>query len=144
MKQIDKWYMTDDEIRRSWRMARDPKEQIGIIAELNARSKDDVIQKLRELGEDVPELKSRKARYKITEADLRKIWKSRMEGLPYWKIARMLGGIVTETTIKNRYCIMKQEYQEALPTVKKALQTFVEAVPTADAVVIKSFIRRFL
>lgn len=79
MKTIDKWYMTDDEIRRSWRQAADRKEQLKIIAELNARDKTDVIRKLTELGEELPEdmrtAKGRKAKYKISDADERKIWK---------------------------------------------------------------------
>lgn len=149
MKPHDKWYMTDDELRRSWRHAADHAEQIKIIAELNARSKEDVLSKLIELGEAVPEdvmkaSKGRKAKHKISEADERKIWQERQKGTPYWKIARMLGGIATETAIQTRYDRMKGDYIKAIPTVRKALQTFVEAIPTEDAEIIKAFIRRFL
>lgn len=148
MKTHDKWEMTDYEIRRSWRQAADKGEQIKIIAELNARSKDDVIAKLKEIGEEIPAeiaaAKGRKPKYKLTASDERKIWRERAKGTPYWKIARMLGGMATESAIQTRYDRMKGDYIKALPTVKKALQTFVEAVPTDDAEIIRTFIRRFL
>lgn len=148
MKTIDKWYMTDDEIRRSWRQAADRKEQLKIIAELNARDKADVIRKLTELGEELPEdmraAKGRKAKYKISDADERKIWKERSKGTPYWKIVRMLGGLVTESAIQNRYDKMRGDYLKALPTVKRTLQTVVEAVPEEDRETIRRFIRRYL
>lgn len=149
MQPIDKWAMTDDEIRRSWRRAADKGEQIKIIAELNARSKEDVLRKLIELGEAVPEdvmkaSKGRKAKYKISEADERKIWKERSKGTPYWKIVRMLGGLVTESAIQNRYDKMRGDYLKALPTVKKALQTTIEAAPEEDRETIRRFIRRYL
>ena len=148
MKTIDKWYMTDDEIRRSWRQAADRKEQLKIIAELNARDKADVIRKLTELGEELPEdmraAKGRKAKYKISDADERKIWKERLKGTPYWKIVRMLGGLVTESAIQIRYDKMRGDYLKALPTVKRTLQTVVEAVPEEDRETIRRFIRRYL
>ena len=148
MKTIDKWYMTDDEIRRSWRQAADRKEQLKIIAELNARDKADVIRKLTELGEELPEdmraAKGRKAKYKISDADERKIWKERSKGTPYWKIVRMLGGLVTESAIQIRYDKMRGDYLKALPTVKKALQATIEAVPEEDRETIRRFIRRYL
>lgn len=148
MQPIDKWYMTDDEIRRSWRQAADRKEQLKIIAELNARDKADVIRKLTELGEELPEdmraAKGRKVKYKISDADERKIWKERSKGTPYWKIVRMLGGLVTESAIQNRYDKMRGDYLKALPTVKRTLQTVVEAVPEEDRETIRRFIRRYL
>lgn len=148
MKTHDKWYMTDDELRRSWRHAADHAKQIKIIAELNARSKKDVIKKLTELGEELPEnmraAKGRKVKYKISDADERKIWKERSKGTPYWKIVRMLGGLVTESAIQNRYDKMRGDYLKALPTVKKALQTTIEAAPEEDRETIRRFIRRYL
>ena len=149
MKTIDKWYMSDDEIRRSWRQAADLKEQVKIIAELNARSKEDVLKKLIELGEAVPEdvmkaQRGRKAKYKISEADERKIWQERQKGTPYWKIVRMLGGSVSEGGICNKYDKLRGDYIKALPTVKRALQTVVETVPEADRETIRRFIRRYL
>lgn len=147
MQPIDKWAMTDDEIRRSWRRAADKGEQIKIIAELNAREKEDVVKKLQALGEDVGEIKSRTGRkphYKITDDDERKIWKERMKGTPYYKIARMLGGLATESGIQARYDRMREDYQKALPTVKKALQTTIEAAPEEDRETIRRFIRRYL
>lgn len=148
MKTIDKWHMTDDEIRRSWRQAADRKEQLKIIAELNARDKADVIRKLTELGEELPEdmraAKGRKAKYKISDADERKIWKERSKGTPYWKIVRMLGGMVTESAIQIRYDKMRGDYLKALPAVKKALQATIEAVPEEDRETIRRFIRRYL
>lgn len=148
MQPIDKWAMTDDEIRRSWRQAADKREQVKIIAELNARDKADVIRKLTELGEELPEdmraAKGRKAKYKISDADERKIWKERAKGTPYWKIVRMLGGLVTESAIQIRYDKMREDYLKALPTVKRTLQTVVEAVPEEDRETIRRFIRRYL
>lgn len=147
MKTIDKWYMTDDEIRRSWRKAADKAEQIKIIAELNARTKEDVMKKLVEIGEELPEnmrTSGRKAKYKISDADERKIWKERFKGTPYWKIARMLGGTASESAVQIRYEKMRGDYLKALPTVKKALNTFVEAIPTEDSEIVKAFVRRYL
>lgn len=154
MKTIDKWYMSNDEIRRSWRQAADLKEQVKIIAELNARSKEDVLNKLIALGEAVPEdimkaSKGRKAKYKISEADERKIWQERQKGTPYWKIVRMLGGSVTEGGICNKYDKLRGDYIKALPTVKRALQTVAEAAPRHiisddDRETIRRFIRRYL
>lgn len=148
MQPIDKWAMTDDEIRRSWRQAADKGEQVKIIAELNARSKEDVIKKLTELGEDVQKdlsaRRGRKERYDLTENDERKIWKERVKGTPYWKIARMLGGISTESAVQRRYDKMRGDYLKALPTVKKALQATIEAAPEEDRETIRRFIRRYL
>lgn len=148
MQPIDKWAMSDDEIRRSWRQAADLKEQVKIIAELNARSKEDVLNKLIKLGEEIPEdleaQKGRKAKYKISEADARKIWRERENGTPYWKIARMLGDMATESAIQIRYKHMKEDYNKALPTVKKALQATIEAAPEEDRETIRRFIRRYL
>lgn len=154
MKTIDKWYMSDDEIRRSWRQAADLKEQVKIIAELNARSKEDVLIKLIELGEVVPEdvmkaSKGRKAKYKISEADERKIWQERQKGTPYWKIVRMLGGRATESGICYKYDKLRGDYIKALPTIKKTLQAVAEAAPRHiisddDRETIRRFIRRYL
>lgn len=150
---INKWYMTDDEIRRSWRQAADKAEQVKIIAELNAQEKADVIEKLKEIGEHIPdELKASKGRrpkYKINAADERKIWKERAHGTPYWKIARMLGGTASESCIQMRYEKMRGDYIAALPTIKKTLQAVAEAAPRHivsddDREIIKAFIRRFL
>lgn len=44
-------YMTDEEIRRDYREAKDRVKQIGILADMNATSKQEIREKLRELGE---------------------------------------------------------------------------------------------
>lgn len=52
MKEIT-WHYSDGEIRTLYRNAADKQAEIGIIAELCARTKEEVIEKLRSLGEDV-------------------------------------------------------------------------------------------
>lgn len=146
MRRPVKWHMTDEELKRSWKNAEDTVAQIGIIAELNNATKDEVIQKLRELGEDLPDLKTVRRGKALSEADLRKIWKLREEGIPYYKIARMLGGITAEQTLKKKHGQLREEYREALPLIKKALNAHL-ATGTCDereAVTIITFIRRYL
>lgn len=48
--------MSDDEIRSSFNTARNKKDQVKILAELNATTPQAMAEKLRELGCDVPEL----------------------------------------------------------------------------------------
>ena len=140
-----KWHMTDDEIRRSWKRAEDRRAQIGILAELNNRSKDDVRAKLIELGEEVPEIRGR-GKCKLTADDDRKIWRYRNDGLPYYKIAAMLGGNLTDQAIKNRVDRMREMFRASLPTVKQALKEWEKAHPeeSDETKTIKEFIRRFL
>ena len=143
MKTIDKWHMTDEEIRRSWKRAEDRAAQIGIIAQLNNRTKDDVIKKLQELGEDV-EVVGRKLRCKIDKEDDRKIWRLRFDGMTYHKIVNFLTDRPTEETVRRRYESMRDEYKRALPTVKRTLQAFIEEIPEEDRETIRRFIWRYL
>lgn len=53
MSEAARWYMTDFELRRSWEHADDKREQLKILSQLNLRNKDEVVQKLREIGCDV-------------------------------------------------------------------------------------------
>ena len=54
--------MTDDELRGSMRKAADKRAQVGILAELNAVSEDQMRAKLQELGVAVPGKKPRTTR----------------------------------------------------------------------------------
>ena len=54
--------MTDDEIRGSMRKAADKRAQVGILAELNAVSEDQMRDKLQELGVAIPGKKPRATR----------------------------------------------------------------------------------
>ena len=49
----DRFFMTDQEILRSWRMAEDRKAQVGILAQLNACSKKRMLEKLESLDVDL-------------------------------------------------------------------------------------------
>ena len=65
-----KWYYTDGEIRTMYRDAVDRNAQIKIIAELEAKPKELIIEKLRSMGEAI-DLSERKAPVKR----IRKPWK---------------------------------------------------------------------
>ena len=61
-------YMSDDEIEASFRGARNPKTQIGIIAELNSCGKEEIIEALERKGYEFPEyIKKKKNPEEIVE-----------------------------------------------------------------------------
>lgn len=123
-----RWHMTDDEIRRSWRCCRDELEQVGIIAELNCKTKDEVVDKLTELGIDPPKSLSRRGLPpKIDEPMRRKIWQLRQEGKTYQSIADLLEGKPREQTVINAYKQMVRERAEARPVLVKALQAYTQS-----------------
>lgn len=47
---MQKLYMTDDELRRSWRDAADPKNHVQVLAQLNGVNEEAVIVRLHSLG----------------------------------------------------------------------------------------------
>ena len=79
--------MTDDEIRGSMRKAADKRAQVGILAELNAVSEDQMRAKLTELGVAVPGRKPRTTRAMDPEQALALIG----QGLTDAEISRRLG-----------------------------------------------------
>ena len=79
--------MTDDELRGSMRKAADKRAQVGILAELNAVSEDQMRDKLTELGVAVPGRKPRTARVFDPEQVLALIG----QGLTDAEISRRLG-----------------------------------------------------
>lgn len=123
-----RWHMTDDEIRRSWRCAKDPIEQIKILADLNCKTKQEVMTKLIELGIDPPKSLSRRGLPpKIDEPMRRKIWQLRQEGKTYQSIADLLEGKPREQTVINAYKQMVRERAEARPVLVKALQAYTQS-----------------
>ena len=79
--------MTDDELRGSMRKAADKRAQVGILAELNAVSEDQMRAKLTELGVAVPGRKPRTTRAMDPEQALALIG----QGLTDAEISRRLG-----------------------------------------------------
>lgn len=47
------WAMTDGEIASMWRTCKDRNEQVNILADLNVKSRAEMLGKLRELGCDL-------------------------------------------------------------------------------------------
>lgn len=122
-----RWQMTDDEIRRSWRCAKDPVEQVKILAELNCKTKQEIMTKLIELGIDPPQRLSRRGLPpKIDEPMRRKIWQLRQEGKTYQTIADLLEGKPRQQTVINAYKQMVRERAEARPVLVKALRAYTQ------------------
>lgn len=130
-----KWYMTDDEIRRSWRCAKDPVEQIKIIAELNCKTKQEVVTKLEELGiVAVKETKRRHSggRKKIDEATRNEIWMMKIDGATYPQIAASVDENISVSTIRKIYLTLLEERKKALPTLQKALEAYMQGDACTD------------
>ena len=62
--------MTDKEILRDFNGAKKKSEQVQVLADLNCVSKDEMLDKLRELGVDEKDLKSRQSRKKKVDKTL--------------------------------------------------------------------------
>lgn len=124
------WPMTDAEIRNSWRRCEDRVAQIRILAELNCKTKPEVIEKLRILGIEVPEdIKRRRIRF--TEMDDRKIWQQRIAGDSYRDIAGRLGRITPEM-VRIRFFKLLEERRQAQPTLEKALIEYMQSVSCSE------------
>lgn len=126
MKKHNKWYMTDDEIRRSWRCCKDQIEQIGILAELNCKTKDEVVDKLTELGIKVPmRISGRGIKTKMTESLRKKIWRMKQEGMSYTQIrAQLFETRLSVECIRSEYRQMIKEREEVRPILVKALREY--------------------
>lgn len=79
-------HMTDDEIRSSMRKAKNPTEQVKVLAELNACSEAEVRTKLEELGITVPAKKP-----KVWKFDTGRACRLLAEGRTDLEAAEMLG-----------------------------------------------------
>lgn len=80
--------MTDEEIIESFRRAKFPAKQVGILSELTLRSKADIIEVLEGAGFDIPNGRVNSSWNKERDAFL---VKARAEGRTYEEIARELG-----------------------------------------------------
>lgn len=99
---VAKWWMDDAEIARSYRTAADKKEQIKIIAELNATTRDEVVKKLKEIGcvvEETAAGKPRKKRVQMDEQEARRLIEA---GTPDVIAAEQLGVSLTFFTAWRR------------------------------------------
>ena len=133
MKKHDKWYMTDDEIRRSWRCCRDKIEQVKVLAELNCKTKEEIIEKLESLGLDVPvRISGRGIKTKMTETIRKKIWKLKMEGKSYSQITALVEGRLSVECVRTEYMKMIGEHEKARPLLIKALQAYTQRDDCTD------------
>jgi len=102
-----KWYYTDGQLRTMYRDAKDRRAQIAIIAELEAKPKELVIEKLESLGEvvnfDKKKRKAQKRNGHVTWSEeedriLREAWQ---QGKTLEQIAELLPGR-SEKAVGNR------------------------------------------
>lgn len=139
---ISKWYMSDEEIKRSYRTCKDAHAQIGILAELNCKTKAEVRRKLAELGVEMARTAGRPSRF--TEEDLKKIYQMHHdEGRPYSMIARYIGKTTAES-VRNEYLQMLRERLNARPLIEKAVRAYIKAGKTteSEAALLRELIKR--
>lgn len=123
-----KWYMSDAEIARSYRNCADAKAQVGILAELNCRSKTEVKEKLKELGL----IRSRNDAQRFTEEDDKRIWKMRHdEQRPYTIIAKAIGKSSMEL-VRNEYQIMHRKRLDARGLIEAAVRFYIKSGKTTE------------
>lgn len=95
-------WMTDTEIRTSYCEAANPKEQLEILAQLNACSINTIIKKLQAMGITPVEPKTRRTRKAYdqwTEDDVIQLLDLRHSGMSFNKIAKTMNR--TETAIRS-------------------------------------------
>lgn len=144
MSDAARWYMTDFEIRRSREHADDKREQLKILSQLNLRNKEEVVQKLREIGCEVAAKlnMSGKARHRFTEAEERYIWDRRfMQREAFATIASRMPGVCTQAA-KNMYGIMWKDFTEARPLIRKAMREYAAKAPERERKLIESVLER--
>lgn len=144
MSEAARWYMTDFEIRRSWEHADDKREQLKILSQLNLRNKDEVVQKLREIGCDVAVKlnMSGKARHRFTDTEERYIWDRRfMKHEAFATIASRMPGVCTQAA-KNMYGIMWKEFTAALPLIRKAMREYASRCTEQERKQLEDILRR--
>lgn len=136
------WSMSDDEIKRSWRNCADATQQIKVLAQLNARSRAEVIEKLRSLGIETESTLQRKT--KFTPEDDAHIWKMRHdERRPLEHIRNAIGKSTTQT-IDTRYKEMLKERIKMRPVIEKAVRAYIKAGQTTqtEARILEAMIKR--
>ena len=145
MTKSNKWYMTDSEIKRSWRCAINKRDQIGILAELNCKTKAEVEQKIVDLGLELPGNGNSRVQ-KIGEVEKKKIWLLRLKGNSYKVIAQMIGTGPTWQAVRKAFKIMSDERDEARPVLVKALKAYMknDACTEDEREIIKTQIARGL
>lgn len=143
MTKKNKWYMTDAEIKRSWRCAINKRDQIGILAELNCKTKAEVEQKIVDLGLELPGNGNSRVQ-KIGEVEKKKIWMLRLKGNSYKTIAQMIGTGPTWQAVRKAFKIMSDERDEARPVLVKALKAYMknDACTEDEREIIKTQIAR--
>lgn len=97
-----KWWMDDAEIARSYRTAANKKEQIKIIADLNATTSEEVVKKLKEIGCVVEETAAGKPRKKRVQMDEQEAHRLIEAGTPDVIAAEQLGVSLTFFTAWRR------------------------------------------
>ena len=100
--------MTDEEIIASFRRAKFPAKQVGILSELTLRSKADIIEVLEGAGFDIPSGRVNSSWNKERDAFL---VKARAEGKTYEEIARELGN--SAENCYSRYRQLKRKLKGA-------------------------------
>lgn len=138
-----RWYMTDNEIKRSWRCAINKRDQIGILAELNCKTKLEVEQKLADLGLDIPGNRKGKPT-KIDEAAKRRLWQLRQNGNTFQQIAAMMEGKPSKQAVMTAFKKMTEERTEARPVLIKALKDYMRRgnCTESERDIIKTWIAR--
>lgn len=125
-----KWYMSDEEIMRSYRCCENATAQIGILAELNCKTKAEVKKKLSELGIEFARTAGRPTRY--TQEERHRIYTLRHDELrPYSAIARIIGKSTAES-VRNEYRIMHRERLRARPLIEKAVESYIKQKKTTQ------------
>lgn len=90
--------MTDWEVATSYRLAKDRRHQIGVLAELNACGREDIVAALERTEERVG--RAGRARARLTEAELAMIRELHTDGKSNTEIAEALG--ITAQTVSTR------------------------------------------
>lgn len=115
--------MTDSEIRAEYNTAKSKRKQIGVLADLNGCSHDEMIAKLKELGCEIPPAPERKKRPygKLDQAKAMELYKT---GMSQREMAKELG--VAQSTVRSwlyreRLLESMQPKEEPAPALKADL-----------------------
>lgn len=119
-----KWHMTQEEFKRSWRCAADRKEQIKVLAELNCCTKKEIIDHLNEIGIAIDDELRKRSRFRIEED--RKIWRLRMSGAAFKKIASQIGRTTGET-MRNRFGELAQMRADANELIERIICEYLQS-----------------
>ena len=128
---ISKWYMSDEEIKSSYRTCKDARAQIGILAELNCKTKEEVKKKLAEIGVEISRTAARPSRF--TETDRRKIYKMRHDENRAYSVIASIIGKATAESVRNEYLQMNREHIEARDLIERACRFYIKAKKTSES-----------